>query len=270
MEAIERPPVDIANNVIPEYYKTHGPELSFMQKLHKACSAVFHPTIYIEDGTRAAVDQHLDEGKPIVYSLSHASWYDPLVDAAVVHKVQPLSRTIGEIVIPANAQLFNGPVGGIITRGGAKPVIRPKDTAKAAGTYSAEDRKATNSKQLSMLAEYVNTGLHTAFFPEGTRNKGNRRTLQPLRGGIIKLINMLDQAEDALIVLMSISYGDKRTKNIFHPTVAIGHMAVENAAEITINDIQAKQQELLDIAYIKYDGRPAAVATRALQSIFPV
>lgn len=251
--------MDIANNSIPDYYRDHGPSRAFMVGFHGVCRALFHPRTIIDDDTREIAGQYLEQNKSIVYSLSHASWFDPVNYAAVIQKQEPLNQTIGNIVIPANAPLFNGPFGGIITLGGAKPIIRRKDLfgkeAVVTDVDKEDTRRQVNQNQTEQFVDYVNGGRHTAYFPEGTRNNGDRTELLRMRRGMLELIKALDRPEDALIVMMSICYGDHEKKNIFHPTIAVGHIAVTNAAELTMTDIQAEQQRLLDLAYEAHRSR---------------
>lgn len=255
---MKRPFVELANEEnVYDYFSRHRPNQRFMKRFHGLTAKLFHPQVNYELGATEKIDSHIAGGGRTVFSLSHATWFDPLVYAAVLHKQPPMRAAIGNILVPGSAAYFNKPVvGPIITTGGAIPVFRKKDVERqSSGAIDLDTelkRKEASETMIKICINGINNGLDVAIFPEGTRNRGARRTIQEVHRGIVDIVNGVDSPDELLVVSMSSYYGEQKAKNVVHPAVGVAAIAIREVASFDLPLVHQQLQAGLDLAIDNY------------------
>lgn len=258
---MKRPYVALGNPEVYEYFSKAGPNVKFMKAFHGVMAALFHPNRKFTEHSREAIEDHIQSGRQVVFSLGHSSWFDPSNYASVIRKEKSLKPAIGNIVIPANAPYFNKRViGKIITTGGAIPTFRRKDVfgkeEVIADAEIEQRRKRAGRELVNICVNHLESGTNVAIFAEGTRNRGDRRRLQKLQNGIGRIIEESNNRDDLMVVCMSAYYGEgRRNKTYFDPSVGVGHLAVSDVSGDLIPAITDCQQTTLDIAVADFKQR---------------
>lgn len=257
---MRKPKVDLDHlEQVRAFFAQQDPDPRVLAFVHEASSFLFKPQVEYDQGTKAAVEGHLEWGGQIILALRHRRAWDPLIVAAMLKQESAFNTMMGHTVIPAKAPLFGWPiVGQIVSYGGAIPVFRKKDVQRRSDETDTElnvRRKQTNAATMSILEVKINDHKHGAIFPEGTRNKAAYRPdstqVQPLHDGIWTIVNEAKDVNNLMIVTASTEYGEvEMTKR--HARIALSHVpALAHNKENLLADVSQKMQTAADLAAAK-------------------
>jgi 1-acyl-sn-glycerol-3-phosphate acyltransferase len=257
---MDRPRIAVDNPAVYEYYSNLPSDPEFMQKFHKLCATLLHSQVILAPGTREAAGHHLGEGNPALILLGHATWLDPAFIAGAMHEEPELNSIIGNVVIPANAPYFEKPFfGWLFDRGRAIPAFRTKDVHGEGGGVTDESLEEARKEARRALAKLcisnIDNNTSVAMFPEAHRNRGDRTKVLKIKGTPVKITEGVKTPSRLMVVAMMPYYGNRWVKNLFRPTMGIGHIDPARTSELTLEDLRLFQQSTLDMAVNAYEAR---------------
>lgn len=219
------------------------------------------------DNTKSAIEENAHSGRGSAVSLSHAEWIDPGHFVKVCRQEEGLRGILDHVVVPAGAGWSNLPViGATIMRAGTVTTFREDDVYRRQGLPRTQEnenaRLAANRRMVEITVKKYNKGYHVPFFPEGTRNRGNQREIQSIKGGMIRAINEINAADGPgiMVVCMSVFYGDspygkKSLRELRDAAVGIGHIGLDPGENLNTDDVHYRMQECLDLAINLHESR---------------
>jgi 1-acyl-sn-glycerol-3-phosphate acyltransferase len=238
---LRRPEVSLENYpTVYDYYENHNQSMPFARFAHVAIAQDFRPDITCDDGVEEAIHDELSNGSRLVVSPNHITDIDQYTIVSLVEKLKVLRPLRGRTFIPSKPVLFThkGIRGKLLRRAidglGAIPAIRTEDL-KRQGIEITEDveqqyKEATIRASKTHVSKLLG-GEHMAGFWEGTRNRKDYRTVQPLKKGIG--YTAIEASNDVSIVLLPVGiyYGGEpddylkrkpKVPKVHHPHVHVG------------------------------------------------
>jgi 1-acyl-sn-glycerol-3-phosphate acyltransferase len=268
---MERPFVSLENDAaVYDFFTKKGPDSQFMEVFHRLSGKLFPVHTVFAGNTRQVVGEHLAENNPALVVIGHATWLDPVFAAASLENEAELQALRGNISIPGNAPYFNKRLlGWIITKGGAIPAFRVKDVFGKEEIIDDDQlevrRKAAAQTMIDICVTRINNGGHIATFAESTRNRGDRRIIQPLKKGPIWTIEGMDDPEKLMVVTMTPYYGNRKLRNLILPTIGVDYIPTAETPSLTLSKLQEAMQNCLDFTIAEYDKNAAARRNLAIR-----
>lgn len=242
-----------------------GPNQAFITAFHGLSQVLIHPHVLYQENTREVVNRGHNKEIATGLSLVHSDFFDPFGYASAISGEDHLSWIEGKTAVLAKSGWFTTPViGQAIRIGGALPMLREQDvvpTGDPAIDELAEiERLARNKLGQEIITLGIQNDLVPVSFPETTRNRGDRRFILDdiYKYGLVRAMMSADTPKDKYLIFMGIYYNNRRVKNIWRPSIAVGHMALCDDFELnedTKNQIKDKQQSVLNDAVEHYETR---------------
>lgn len=222
---MSRPRVSLENyREVYDYYEQHTQSPTFARLGHALLSKLYRPTITFAQGGVAerAIRDEIGAGTRLIISPNHLTGDDQYVVVSVAQKEPVLHPLRGHTFIPAEPSLFTRAQhkGGALLRRavdglGAIPIVRLEDLRRQGVTITPEieelHKKAILMADEVEISKLVNQGAHMAGFWEGTRNRTDHTTVQPLKKGIGHTACKAAEQVDISIVPVGIYYGGEPT-----------------------------------------------------------
>lgn len=259
---------DLSNwDQVTEHYTDHGPNVGFQKFFFWTMDKLLDTNVVLAPGAREEIEEHMASGDPTILAMSHHSFFDPSNDSAALYQERELFEPlIGNFIVPARLDYFEIPViGSVIAVGGAKPTARRKDmesyfrsqgmspeevAAKLDAT--GDERKEVNRMMQQVMVAMALEGKIYASYIEGERNRGDQSQLQPPKDGIKKLLEAMDNPEDAKIICIGHDYEGRLTKyhrmlkRYLTPTLYIDIVSAPSDPEDVNGVLQETLQGCLD------------------------
>jgi 1-acyl-sn-glycerol-3-phosphate acyltransferase len=242
---------------IVKYYTEQEPSYKLMRAFHFISGRVFRVNTVFMPGAEQAISEHLGGGGQLLLAANHQKFADALMLASMFQHEKVFHSMRGKTTIPGNAPLFDHPVyGPIVSRSGAVPVFRSKDVAKlhaGEGVSREDQRKYANRLLVDIMIGKINSGMHGAYFPEGTRAKDMKdrdpRVLLPLLSGIGHTACGVDRPDNLLVMCTGIKF--EETKHATRQaTIAVAYpFAVAPTPEAVVAETGATLQRAVDLAF---------------------
>ncbi len=257
---MDRPEIRVDNPAVYEYYSNLPANPEFMQKFHRLSAFITHTQRLWLPGSREAIGQHLGDGLPVLALLGHATWLDPVFQAGAIYEESELNPIIGNVVTPANAPYFEKPFfGWLFDKGRAVPAFRTKDVHGESGIITfaelEEAREIARRELAKLCIGAVDNRSSVAIFAEEHRNTGNRKKVQVIKHTPVKITRGVRDQDELMVIAMMPYYGNKRFKNLFRATMAVGHIDPSLTSQLRSSDLQDLQQTTLDLAVAAYESR---------------
>lgn len=258
-------------NQVYDWHEQHESNSRLVKSLGFVAEKLLRTRHEFLEGSRAAIEQYAETGKGAAVSLGHAEWIDPGHYARVCRREKGLRGILDSVIVPAGAGWSNLPlVGALIMHAGTVTAFREDDVYKRQGLPRTAANEAArlmaNRRMVDITIQKYRHGSHMPYFPEGTRNRGNQRKIQPIKGGMVRAINQINapEGDGVMAVFMSVYYGDKpygekSWRELRNATVGIGCIALSAGENLTKGMVHAKQQQCLDLAVEMHEERSAGV-----------
>lgn len=218
-----RPKATIENSAaLYKYYAERETARPVSYLLHGIASVAFAPHVRFQEGAEERIKKILAEGKHVVLASNHTRNSDSGAMAALMLRQRAFRPLIGTTIGPAKPSLFKhfGLRHGFEALG-AVPVWRKQDKDDLPPEQQRHWRPATLGFLRFATAQLNKdrNGRNMGIFPEGTRNKGDATTVQPLDGGIGYIVSRVSEGNKPSVVPIGISYPDKglygRSPNLY-------------------------------------------------------
>lgn len=252
------PEVTINNYLeVYNYYRQRDPSPAVANLGHFIAGLLYHPKVEYQPGAKSRIFEQVGEVKrPVLIVPNHIYRSDVMHLPAILQREGVFRPLRTNTVIVAQSPLFQGASRLLYDRLGAIPAFRKKDTA---GMGLDEDtRKALHvlakSELASVIGSKIDKGFSTAIFSEGERNLNNEesdpRKVQPLKNGIIDMINAATDPEGLMIVTAGFAYMEDGRGDVLRPNVFIpSPLEVGDSTDGLLDRVQASLQFAVDNAY---------------------
>jgi 1-acyl-sn-glycerol-3-phosphate acyltransferase len=195
---------------IYDYFEQFEPK-DYVQKLgFLAMHKLYKSDLHFTDGSDEIIENHLANDGNIILAPNHQSNSDIPAIAAIAH-TKTFDNIRGNTIIPSKVDMFKWPlVGRFIPHMQAHPTFRSKDFDDSPESQAL---KASITERLMQFnIDYIDGGGNVAMFPEGTRNKGNPRDVQPLKAGLARIALGVSKPKDLLILPLGFAYRKDKPK----------------------------------------------------------
>lgn len=207
------------------YYGSHRPNLYVNKTLHALLGAAIRPQVSFALGTEKEIADLLQTHATIVLASNHVSNFDPPVIASMAQREDAMRPMRGQTSVLAKRSLFKQPLRPVIDQLYAIPTFRSGDAKHPDGTVdetrTALQRAASQEVQ-DMSVRLLDSGVHMAIFPEGTRNKGDPTRVQQLKRGLGDIVCRVSLKTALAIVPMGIHYASENLSASLTPAVYVG------------------------------------------------
>ncbi len=210
---MSRPKVTLENQqAVYEFYEQYEPSARAQQAAHRILSMAFRPQGAFAHGVEDELEQAAENDTRLIIVANHVRKQDPVLFGPALRLTPALRHYNGRTFEPAKPILFQYPVlRPTIDVLGAVPVFRDKDV------NNQESTKAF----LNLAAKKIVRGRSMIIHPEGTRNTGDPRQLQAIKGGTGRVACMASADADVAILPIGIWYrpemehGQARKPNMY-------------------------------------------------------
>lgn len=253
-----RPKVTLENHKrVYEWYRDNGQSTAFAKFGHYAVAMIHRPETTADAGAGHGISALLDTHARLILVANHIDARDVTVLPAVAGSYKPLRPIIGEARIVAKQEMFNGEffggsvnpavkkVGGFAMRRvgdalGMIPAMRGSSNQNADKTVLVK----AHQELAETVGYFLKRGVHIALFGEGTRNRDNPEIVQPIKSGLMHMIEEVDPAIKIAVVPIGIWYpeGEHVRTHIGSAFIAPGSM------DDLTGEVQEKLQHCVDMA----------------------
>ncbi len=255
-----QPEIALENyKAVYDHYDTFQPNPRIFKAGSALMRAAFRPSAmeFLNDA-EAELDEHFDENGVIVLASNHTRLRDPMVIASAVSCTPALEPMRSDAVIPTKTGLFQQRTLRWAVEGmGSVPAFREKDITHADRETTSDERRMLGSasvRLIGLLSNKLVQGKSLGIFPEGTRNKTDRRTVQALDRGVAMIASKAaSRGANVAIVPLGVAYhGPKALRRPALVTGGLIRPEAGNAREI-IEVLRTRMQKCVDAAFEKID-----------------
>ncbi len=214
--------------------------------------AVMQPRINISKQASFAIEDRIRNGSRLILAANHTSEWDIPSIAALADKVEALRPIRAKTFIPSKSSLSKNLIlRHAIDTMGQLPTFRVKDKSDKAIDITepkSEDLKRALIETSSFL---INIGKNMAIFPEGERNKNQPDEVQPLKDGLLGIIEGVYKSTDLTILPIGINHNSisNGRLNFRNPSIVIGQpMDGPFVTNYLLDDLRSELQTCVDVA----------------------
>lgn len=244
---------------IYDYYGSRRPNVYANKILHTFLGAIIRPQITFDLGAKEELSRLLETQTTLILASNHTSNFDPPTIAAMAQREKIMRPMRGNTSVMSKQSLFKWPLRSIIDQLYAIPTFRTGDVERSDGTVDAERttlQRAASQEVQDMSVRLLDSGIHMAIFPEGTRNKNDPSEVQPLKRGLGDIACRVSSETALAIVPVGIHYTSEDTRTNFTPAVHLGapvHGPFDDASHVTAL-MQHELQTAVDTASTWHRG----------------
>lgn len=253
------PRVKIENyEEVYDYYRQREPSPFVARLGHLVAGLLYHPNVDYQSGAQAKIHEKItgDSKRPVLIVPNHINRSDVMHLPAILQREKVFRPMRTKTVIVAKSPLFRDARRIIYDRLGAIPAFRKKDSEGLDLDYNHKKfLQASAKKELSdVIGSKIDSGFNVAIFSEGELSRhteeADPRTVQPLRDGIIDMINAANDPEGLMIITAGFAYTGVSSAELRKPRVYIPEpLEIGNSTDGLLNKIQSSLQSAVDVAH---------------------
>lgn len=257
---MSKPKISLENHAeLYNHYGSRRPNTYANRALHAALGAIIRPRVLFAAGAEAGIAHLLASDTALVLASNHVSNIDPPVIAAIAQREEVIRPMRGRTSVLAKSSLFKQPLRPLIDQLYAIPTFRAGEATHADGSVDEARttlQRAASQRVQDMSIQLLNSGIHMAIFPEGTRNKQDPAKVQRIKHGLGNIVCSVSPDTNLAIVPMGIHYAEEGRTSSLTPSVYIGdpiHGPFNDSGEIT-DFMQQALQTSVDMAAAQHSS----------------
>ena len=252
------PEVKIENyEEVYNYYRQREPSPFVARLGHLVAGLLYHPDVEYQSGVQAKIHEKIsgNSKRPVLIVPNHINRSDVMHLPAILQREKVFRPMRANTVIVAKSPLFRDARRILYDRLGAIPAFRKKDSIELDLDNDHKKILQTSAKKelTKVVGSKIDNGFNVAIFSEGELSRhteeADPRTVQPLRDGIINMINAAKDPEGLMIITAGFAYTGASSAELRKPRVFIPEpLEVGNSTDGLLQKIQSSLQLAVDEA----------------------